>query len=248
SKRIKIIDLGLELAQEILVFNQMFVINGDTKKPIPPFVDQHKLKWFRDPKFRKAVSNAIDRKKIIEMVYPNCAEEAIGFMSRADVRWANTNVPQYKYDVSTAQRLLCEMGLTNRSKDGVLKDAEDKRVEFTLTSGKGNRLRARTAELIRDDLSKVGVKVNLEQIDFERLKWNLNFNSGFECAIFLWSPNGVEPYSESLRSSDLMHFYKSIPPTDWEKRIDALLIMQLGTLDPTTQKKQWDEVQLIMAQ
>src|SRR5207245_2962574 len=116
------------------------------------------------------------------------------------------------------------------------------------TLGRGNRLGARNAELIRDDLAKVGIKVNLEQIDFEKLKWNLNFNSGFECAILLRSQSGIEPYLDSLRSSDSMHLFTSIPPTDWEKRIDSLLIKQLGTMDPAIQKNQWDEIQMIMAE
>jgi len=59
----RIIDLGLELDTEVLVFNQVFIVDAETQRPYPPFVDQHKLKWFSNPKFRKAVSHATNERR-----------------------------------------------------------------------------------------------------------------------------------------------------------------------------------------
>jgi peptide/nickel transport system substrate-binding protein len=225
----------------------MFIIDGDTRQAYPPFTNQFKLKWFREPKFRQAISHAIDRRRIIDTVYTNDAEEALGFVSPADLQWANTNIPVYHYDLSTARKLLSEIGMTN-GLDGTLYDSSNHEVGFTLSYGTGNLARALTSKLISEDLARVGIRVDLRAIDFDDLDSELYYNHGFECAIFLLNKNDNLPFNDCLRTSSSAHFFRSARPTVWEKQIDNLLDVQLGTMDSTIQKKQWDDIQMIMAE
>jgi peptide/nickel transport system substrate-binding protein len=243
---VRVVDLGPELDQEVLLFNQQVVIDGATRKPIPPFVDQYKLKWFRNPKFRQAISHAINRRNIIDTVYTNDAEEAAGFVSTASA-WVNTNVPQYHYDLAAARKLFAEIGMTNDA-DGLLHDSDGHQVEFSLSSGYGNAARILTSQLIVNDLAQVGIRAKLRKMDFEELSAEVYYSHGFECAIFLYGGMSTLPYDAALRSSSPQHVFHSRILADWEKHIDTLLDSQLRTMDPALQKAQWDEIQMIMAQ
>ena len=138
--------------------------------------------------------------------------------------------------------------MSDHGEDGFLKDAAGKRVEFVLTVPTGNKFRELTAEAIREDLGKVGVKVELQRVDFETLQGKLHANHGYECAIFLLSGGQTLPYSTTLKSSGPMHVWRSYRPVDWQGRLDSLMVLQSTTLDPAIQKKQWDEAQAIMAE
>lgn len=246
THRLKLIDIGLEIDQEVLVFNQMFIIDAETKKPYPPFVDLYKLKWFTNPKFRKAISHAIDREKIVKRIYPGIADAATGFVSKGDAQWASTKIPSFMYNPDAAQKLFNEIGMTNKNQ--VLKDPEGHAVEFTLTHGAGNHLRALTCELIKEDLAKVGIAVKLEEIPFEEVQDQLRYNNGFECIIFVLGRHDVVPHWDLLKISSSMHVFRTSIATDWEKKLDQLADIQMATLKPEIQKKQSDEIQEIMAE
>jgi ABC-type transport system substrate-binding protein len=75
--KIKITDLGAGLIREIFWFN----LNGGKQKNGKPFVDPVKLDWFKDPRFRQAVSYAIDRDAIAKLVFSGKASPQYGFLS-----------------------------------------------------------------------------------------------------------------------------------------------------------------------
>src|SRR5207249_2877634 len=58
--RFKLIDLGTGTERDFLWFNQ----NTGTNAAGKPLVDPGKLKWFRNRKFRQAISCAIDRERM----------------------------------------------------------------------------------------------------------------------------------------------------------------------------------------
>ena len=62
-------------------------------RPASRIVDPKKLKWFRNTKFRQAVSYAIDRESIIKSVYSGRAIPAYGFVTPGNKKWFNPNMP-----------------------------------------------------------------------------------------------------------------------------------------------------------
>jgi peptide/nickel transport system substrate-binding protein len=63
----------------------------------------------------------------------------------------------------------------------------------------------------------------------------------------------VDPASQLnvLRSSDELHQwfpFQKAPATDWEARVDALMESQMRSLDFAQRKKDFDEVQAILAE
>ena len=61
GQRFQLLELGVASQIDLITFNQ----NTGANKEGKPYVDPAKLKWFRDTKFRQAISYAIDRPSIV---------------------------------------------------------------------------------------------------------------------------------------------------------------------------------------
>ncbi len=247
--RYDLIDLGIGAQRDFLWFNQNTNMNSAGK----PLVDPVKLKWFRDRRFRQAISCSIDRERIAREVYGGKALPIYGFISTENKRWDNPNIPHFGFDLTRASALLAETGLKERDASGVLHDAEGHPVEILFYSNTGNAPREKAAAIIQEDLQKVGVKLVLVPMDFRTMLAKINGTFDYEGALMGLSGGASDPAAQMnvLRSSEELHqwfpFQKS-PSTEWEARIDALMEAQMRTLDFAQRKKDFDEVQVILAE
>jgi peptide/nickel transport system substrate-binding protein len=249
SQKCQLVDMGIGVERDFLWFNQ----NTGTNLTGQPLVNPIRLKWFRNKKFRQAVSCAIDRERIVREVYGGRAEPARGFIGTENKKWYNPNTPRYDYDVARAEALLAEMGLDQRDKDGVRMDAASNVVEIIFSSNTGNPAREKTASLIQEDLRKVGIRLVNQPVDFKMLLQKVNATFDYECALMGLGGGAADPASQInvLRSSEELHQwfpFQRTPSTDWEARIDQLMEQQMRTLDQGARKKIFDEVQVIMAE
>lgn len=93
-------DLGPGLDRSFLFFNMNTNRNPTTGKP---YVDPVKLKWFRNAKFRQAISHAIDREGICRTILGGRAEPNYSFGSKANLRWYNSNVVEYPFSLEKSR-------------------------------------------------------------------------------------------------------------------------------------------------
>ena len=245
----RFLDLGPGAEREFLWFNQ----NTGTNAAGEPIVNPVKLKWFRDKRFRQAVSCAINRDQIVREAYAGHAQHTYGFVSTENPRWANPDIPRYGYDLARARALLAESGFQDRNADGVLEDAGGHAVEILFYSNTGNPPREKAAALIQEDLRQVGIKLIYVPMDYRALVERINVTFDYECALMGLGGGGTDPASQMnvLRSSEDLHQwfpFQKTPSTDWEARIDALMDAQMRTLDFAQRKKAFDEVQVILAE
>ena len=243
------IDLGAGVERDFLWFNQ----NAGTDATGKPFVDPAKLKWFRDRKFRQAISCAINRDRIISQVYGGRAQAIYGFISSDNKKWNNPNVPRYSYDTNRAAMLLAEMGLTNHTSDGTLADASGHPVEFSSLYSTNNPARNQIAALIADDLKKLGVRFTPAPVDFRTLLQKINITMDYESASMGLGAGRLDPASQMnvLKSDAPLHQWfpsQQHPSTVWEARLDTLMDTQMRTLDFAERKKAFDEAQVIWAE
>ena len=249
NARIRIIELGIGSEREFFWFNQ----NTNKAPTGKPLVNPVKLKWFRNQKFREAISCSIDRERMAREVYQGHARAVYDFISTENRKWSNPNVPRFAFDPAKARALLEEIGIQDRNNDGVVEDAEGNPVEFTLLSNTGNPAREKAARLMQEDLKKIGIKVNYEPIPFEALRERIDNTFDYEAALMGLGGGGIDPASQMnvLNSSEDLHQWfplQKTPSTDWEARIDALMDSQMHTLDLAERKKAFDEVQVILAE
>ncbi|HWD94526.1 MAG TPA: ABC transporter substrate-binding protein [Verrucomicrobiae bacterium] len=245
----KIIDLGVGVQRDFFWFNQ----NTGTDKSGKPFVDPAKLKWFRDKRFRQAISCAINRERIVREVYNGQAQVVYGFLSSENKKWNNPKISQFTYDPKGALTLLAELGMTNRATDGILEDAQGHRVEFTLLSSFDNPIRKQIAMRIQDDLKQFGIRLNYQSVDFPTLLQRINTTMDYESASMGFGGGGLDPASQMnvLESAAPLHQWfpsQRTPSTDWERRMDMLMDDQMHTLDFARRKQDFDEVQAIWAE
>lgn len=247
--KFQLYDLGLSPAKAFFWFNLNTGKNPEGK----PFVDPAKLGWFRNTKFRQAISYAIDRDSIIKSVYAGRAERNYGYVSPSVTKWYNPNTAQYPYNIEKARALLKEIGIEDRDGDGFLEDEKGKRIEFTMNTNTGNDVREKKGVLIQEDLKRLGIKVNFQPLDFNTLVSKITASFDYECALLSLGGGATDPIASSnvLRSSGFTHFWfpkQEKPSSDWEARIDELMDLQASTLDEAKRKAYYDEIQSIMAE
>jgi len=249
SGRFQLLDLGVAAERDFLWFNQ----NTGTGAAGKPFVNPVKLTWFRNTKFRQAVSCAIDRDRLVREVYGGRAQPAYGFISTENLKWNNPNIPRYRFDPARARALLAEIGLQDRNNDGLLEDADGNLTEIQFYSNVGNPLREKAAARIVADLQRLGIKLSYQPLDYRALVERINVTFDYECALMGLGGGGGDPASQInvLRSSEDLHQWfprEKTPSTDWEARIDSLMDAQMRTLDFAQRKQCFDEVQVILAE
>ena len=247
--RFQLLDLGVGAERDFLWFNQ----NTGTNAAGKPVVNPAKLKWFRDKKFRQAVSCAIDRDRLVREVYGGRAQPTYGFISTENQKWNNPGIPRYGFDLARARSLLAEIGIQDRKGDGMMVDADGNQVEILFNSNAGNPLREQAAALIVADLKQLGIRLLYAPLDYRALVERINVTFDYECALMGLGGGGGDPASQInvLRSSEELHQWfplQKTPSTDWEARIDSLMDAQMRTLDFAQRKKCFDEVQVILAE
>ncbi|HTR41974.1 MAG TPA: ABC transporter substrate-binding protein, partial [Pseudomonadales bacterium] len=241
--------VGLEMS--FFWFNQNTETNSKTGKP---YVDPKKLKWFRNTKFRQAVSYAINREAIAQSVFSGRAVPAYGPETSGDPMWQNTNTPTYPYNPGKALELLKEIGIEKRNGDDFLTDSNGNKIEFVFNTNVENESRKKSALLIVDDLQKLGMKAILQPIEFNSLVTKIDDTYDYDCILMGLAPgsatdpgNGMNVY----KSSGFTHNWfpqQKTPSTPWEARIDQLMDAQMQTLDYNERKKYYDEVQEIIVE
>jgi peptide/nickel transport system substrate-binding protein len=240
-------DLGPATSSNFIWFNQ----NPGRDKNGKPYVQPHKLKWFRDQRFRQAISYGIDRQGLVDGVLFGRGAPLWGPESPSNVKWFNPNVRQYPYNPARALELLAEAGF-RRGSDGLLRDAEGHPVEFTLNTNQENAIRTNMATVFMENMKDLGIQVRLQFLDFGTFVGKIQDSYDYEAGLLGFTGGGDPVGGMSIYTSKgrlhQWHPSQETPATPWEARIDELMSLQLRTLDEARRKAYYDEVQLIMSE
>jgi peptide/nickel transport system substrate-binding protein len=251
-------NLGPEMNSRFFWFNLNKVQPPTAGDKPPPgkrvgdsVVDPVKYAWFSNPVFRHAVSMAIDRDALIRSVFFGEGTKSWSISGPSNKEWYSPDIPRHDYNIAESKRLLASIGLKDGNGDGVIEDARGNPVSFQLKTNADNTMRVATANFIRDDLAKVGIRVILAPMDFNSVITNLRSDLQYE-AIMLGSQSGVPPDPANaqnlLRSSGISHYFfvrQQKPSTPEEARIDQLLDTLVTTLDLGKRKAIWKDIQTI---
>jgi len=231
-------DAGASLDSEEMWFNQV------TNSPLPSY----KKAWFTSTNFRRAISEAINREDIARIVFRGHARPAIGPVSPANKFWFNAKLQAHPFDQKSALQRLAQDGF--HLQDGVLRDHEGHTVEFSIITNAGNKSRERMATMIQQDLSGIGIKLNVVTLDFPSLIERITHTFDYEACLLGLVNDELDPNAQMtlwLSSADSHQWNPSqkTPATAWEAEIDKLMRAQASTLDPKKRKEDFDKVQEI---
>jgi peptide/nickel transport system substrate-binding protein len=235
-------DLGAGLEYSFLFFN----LNPPGKAPaaLAP-----KQAWFRDARFRRAVSLAIDREAMVRLIYGGRATALATHVTPANRLWRDNTERPATRSVSEARKLLQSMGYRQGS-DGVLRDGGGRGVEFTIAVSASNRERTQMAAMIQQDLKELGIGVQVATLEFRTLLERVFRSKNYEACMFGLGSGDVDPGSEMnvWPSNGPTHVWapaQDAPGEKWEAEIDHLMSQQMATQGYAARKRLYDRVQQI---
>jgi peptide/nickel transport system substrate-binding protein len=120
---------------------------------------------FADVRVRQAFAHAINKRELIDGVVLGLAREVNGPIRPGT--WAYTDqVRRYEYSPEKARALLTAAGWVDRDGDGIVEDKDGKPFAFTILTNQGNDERKKVAEIIQHRLKEIGVKAEIQVIEW----------------------------------------------------------------------------------
>jgi len=177
---------------------------------------------------------------------------AYGPETPSNTKWFAADVPQTPYDPARAAQLLASLGFT-RGGDGMLQDSRHQPVRFTLLTQKGKTQLERGAAVVRDDLKKVGITVDVVLSDFNSLVSRFMSGAGYDAIYFGVTRTDPDPANnpDFWFSSGSAHFFDlggKTPAAQWERDIDRLMAQEIASTDETARRQLYVQMQTIFAQ
>ena len=242
-----ILDMGPSNKTNFIWFN----LNPGKSTEGVPYVDPYKFEWFSDKRFRQAISHGINREGIIRGVYFNRADILHGYVSPKRKFWYNDGIRKYAYSPEASQLLFAEMGFT--FEDGKLKDAQGNLVGFSLMTNSSNGLRVEMATVFKENMAALGIEVELQFLDFNTIINKTSDSFTYEACMLGLGGGAPDPYAgkDILMSGGRLHQWypqQPEPATEWEARIDELMVEIGRHTDVEARKAYFFEVQSILAE
>jgi peptide/nickel transport system substrate-binding protein len=240
--RVKLLDLGVSRNADGLWFNlKPGALAGDPRAA-----------WLQRDELRRAISMAVDRKVFADTVFLGAGVPVYGPETPANKNWYWAGMPQTPHDPAGAARLLASIGLTDRNGDGVLEDARSQPARFTLITQNGRPNLERAAAVIRDELKKIGLVVDVVVLDGSAVIDRF-LKAKFDAVYYTLAKSDLDPATNqdfwfSSGSAHVWDLEQKTPATDWERRIDELMTRQIASPDEAERKRLYEEVQKIFAE
>lgn len=245
---------GAAYGQSFISFNL-----NKGKRNGKPLIDPIKSRWFNTVEFRQAVSYAIDRQSIVNNLFRGLGEPQ---NSPIDVQSKYYLSPEdglkvYNYEPEKAKELLLKAGFKYNNKNQLL-DWNNNRVRFTLLSNAGSKTGEAMSAQIKQNLSKIGIQVDLSAIAFTVIGEKLHNTLDWECYFGGLIGSGVDPNDGAnvwLTEGGLHSFNQASQVgeepiegrvvSDWEQKIADLYIQGAQEFDEAKRKAIYDETQRI---
>ncbi|MCF8067100.1 MAG: ABC transporter substrate-binding protein [Desulfobacterales bacterium] len=121
----------------------------------------------QDLTVRKAFVHAINKKRIVDMVYHGQADEQDSFIYPELANY-NPNLPKYEFNIETSKQLLDEGGYTDSDGDGFRNDPNSgKNLEFKFLTSSNDTAGVKMATLIREQMKEIGVGITINVVDID---------------------------------------------------------------------------------
>jgi peptide/nickel transport system substrate-binding protein len=223
-----------------------------------PLIDPVKSRWFNNQKFRQAVAYAIDRPRMVNNIF-----RGLGELQNSDISFQspyyNQNVKSYDYNPNQAKQILLEAGF-KYNETGELFDDQGNRVNFNLTTNAGNKIREAMAEQVKEDLEKIGMKIDYNPLAFSLLLDKTDNSLDWECMLLgITGSNEPNGGATIWSTQGSLHFFNQKPQqgiepidnqvfADWEKQMEQLFIEGARELDLEKRKEIYHKTQQIGAE
>ncbi len=204
------------------------------------------------PEFRQAISHAVDREVFVETVFLGAAVPVWGPVTPGNTRWFWPDLPRYLHDDARARALLRSIGLEDRDGNGVVEDESGTEARFTVITQRGIGWYERGTAVLREELIGIGIALDIAPLEFGTMIQRL-LACDYDAMYFRplatdFDPAGNMDFWLSSGSAHFWNMAQRAAATEWERRIDTLMLEQAATLDPDRRRQQFNLVQRIFAE
>lgn len=219
---------------------------------------------FSDKRVRQALTHAINKKDIIDGVLLGYGIPCTGpFPSES---WAyNPNIKDLEYNPEKAKILFAEAGWRlhrgecgesykamnqKRFMEGykdLIMCKDGKPFSFTVLVNQGNEARLKTAQIIKENLKKVGVEMNIKVLEWQAMLHEFIDKKRFEAVILGWAlsrdPDAYDIWHSSKTKEGEFNFisYRN-------EEIDRLLLEGRRTFDIEKRKRIYHRIHEILVE
>jgi len=217
---------------------------------------QRKQKWFREVKFRQAVSAAVDREGIVRLVYQGRGAAVWGLVAPGNRRWGNEKLAHSPRSLERARALLKEDGFSwsnGPNGESILLDSDGKPVEFSILTSSSNADRAKMAALLQDDLKQLGMRAQVVPLEFRSLLDRVTQTKDYDACVMGIASLDADPNTDinvwlSSGGTHLWNPSQAHPATPWEAEIDRLIEEQMSARTFEERKRLYDRAQEVLAE
>ena len=190
-----------------------------------------------DPRVRRALTMAIDRRQLIDALVYGYAREATGTIAPWHPMYSE--IDPLPYDPDRAASLLAEAGWRDRDGDGLLQDEHGAPLRFTLMTNHENPVRVDIAQVVQARLAELGVSVDARTLEWQTLLARHRARE-FEGVVQSWVLDNfrVDPTA-------LFHSSQAERPGSYNRsglmdaRVDSLIEAATATLDAEQARDLW---------
>ena len=200
-------------------------------------------KKLQDVNLRKAFMYAINRQGLVDNVV-----EGRGQVVNAPLlpsSWAypeESTLETYKYDVEKAKSLLKEAGWEDKDGDGIVENKGGEKLELNLVCQTGHPVREKTAVVIQENLKEIGVKINIDSMEFSAVMDKVVANHDFDLYM-MGNTLSLDPDPRPMWHSDAISNKKGVVGYNIvayeNKKTDKLIEEGNATLDQGKRKESY---------
>jgi|WetSurMetagenome_2_1015567.scaffolds.fasta_scaffold16927_1 peptide/nickel transport system substrate-binding protein len=203
---------------------------------------QHPL--FSDRRIRRAIAHAINKKEIIAGVLMGFGTPCTGPFPPES--WAyNKNITDIDFDPEKAAGILSSLGWRKNSQGMLEKDG--KIFSFAVITNQGNESRLKAAQIIREQLRRVGIEMNIKSLEWQAMLHSFINKKRFEAVLLGWSLS---------RDPDLHDIWHSSKTKEGEfnfisyknDEVDRLLVEGRQTFDIEKRKRIYMRIHEILVE
>jgi len=196
---------------------------------------------YNNIKFRQAMYYAIDKQDIIQGVLFGMAKSAQGIYPPHS--WAYKEVKEYEYSPQKALEILQTIGFS-KDKNGTLL-YKNKNFEITIITNQGNKSRELSAQIIQEQLKKIGLKVNIRILEWSTFLNQYVNKKNFDALILGWN-TAIDPDQFSLWHSSQVGQGQYNFMSYKNNEIDDLLVKARTTFNKEKRIEYYHKIQDIM--
>ncbi|MCI8514535.1 MAG: ABC transporter substrate-binding protein [Lachnospiraceae bacterium] len=198
--------VGAEMQETFEAADDLTVFSNAGYTPLIVNINNDRYPFDRK-EFRQALGYAVDVNGICEILFGGYALPGTKGAVRSDLSYAMEGLA-YEYSPEKAVEILEGLGYTEKNGDGVRLDEDGKPLRFTILTYSGNAIRSRACELMKEQLKKAGIELDIRSLDMDTADayiwpdFEVANGRDYDLSIWGWSTANSLTYLISLCSSD----------------------------------------------